>query len=182
MFVFLSIALVGLLWLLMSLLFGHDHEIEHEIDHDTEHGDHDAGGEAPTVSLFSSKVIATLIMGFGVVGGIASYQGESWVSASLWGLGSGFILALLMYGFMCLLYGQQASSIIPTAGAVGKQGEVTVTIGESATGEVGLTVNNSYVTYTARSADGKGILRGQIVVVNEVVGSTLIVRSASQTA
>lgn len=182
MFVFLSIATVGLFWLLMALIFGHDHDVEHEVDHETGHGEHDTGGDAPTVSLFSSKVIATLIMGFGVAGGIASYQGESWVASSLWGLGSGFILAALMYGFMVILYGQQASSIIPTAGALGKQGEVTVTIGDNATGEVGLTVNNSYLTYSARTADGTSIQRGQIVYVREVVGSTLIVQTTRPTA
>ncbi len=178
MLVFFSIATIGLAWLLMALIFGHDHDVEHEVDHDTGHGEHDTGGDAPTVSLFSSKVIATLIMGFGVAGGIASYYDQSWVVSSVWGLGSGFILAALMYGFMVILYGQQASTIIHTAGAVGKQGEVTVTIGENATGEVGLTVKNTYVTYVARSADGSSIPRGQIVYVREVVGSTLIVQTA----
>lgn len=176
MLVFLAIATVGFLWLAMSLVFGHDHEVEHEVGHDIDHADHDIGHDAPIVSFFSSKVFATLIMGFGAAGAIACYEGENWLSASLWGIGSGLILSLVMYGMMCMLYSQQASSLIPTSSTVGKQGEVTVSIGDNATGEVGLTVNESYITYAARSADGKSIPRGQIVAVNEVVGSTLIVR------
>lgn len=184
MLIFLTIGALGFIWLAMSLLTGHDHdhEIEHEVGHDTEHGDHDTSGDAPAVSYFSSKVLATLVMGFGAAGGIADYEGFGWLSSSLWGLGSGFLLSLIMYFIMYVLYGQQGSSIIPSGNAVGKHGEVTVTIGENETGEVGLTVNNSYVTYTARSANGQSILRGHTVVVESIAGSTLVVRPANASA
>ncbi|MEK7496708.1 MAG: NfeD family protein [Patescibacteria group bacterium] len=178
MLIFVALAFVGLLGLVFSLLFGHDHEVEHEVsvDHDT---DHDVSHDAPTVSLFSSKVIFTFIMGFGAAGSIARYNDESIISSSVWGLGSAVTLSLIMYGLMALLYKQQASSIISTKNAVGKIGNVTVTISAQSIGEVGVTIDGSYLTYTAKSKDGSEILHGRTVEVLGVAGSELIVQSKS---
>ena len=176
MLIFVALAVVGLIWLIFSLLFGHDHEIEHEVgvDHDT---DHDMTNDAPTISMFSTKVIATFLMAFGAAGSIARYNDVGMMGSSLWGLGSGLILSSIMYMLLALLYRQQANSIISTKNAVGKIGNVTVTISQYSIGEVGVTIDGSYLTYTAKSQDGSEILRGRTVEVVAVAGSELMVRA-----
>ena len=60
MLIFLAIMTAGLIILIGGFLFGHDHDADHG-----DHG-HDGGHDSePAVSIFSTKVIGTFIMGFG---------------------------------------------------------------------------------------------------------------------
>jgi hypothetical protein len=181
MLIFTAIALAAFVLLTGSFLFGHD--VEHDVDHDHDAGDggHDAeaGGGDPTISIFSTKVLATLLMGFGVGGAIASHYRADYVASSLIGLVCGGVLGGVMYGVLSVLYHGQASSLVPTSSAVGCTGTVTVSIGEKALGEVGLTVHGQYSTFLASAKDGSALPKGQVVRVVQTIGSQLVVVKAN---
>ncbi len=181
MLVFELIAVGGFLLVVGGYIFGHDHEVDHDVDHDTDHGDtHDMSHAEPTVSFFSTKVIGTLIMGFGAGGALARYADAGVVVSSMTGLGSGILLALLMLLLLKYFYKQQSTSIVPTASAIGMTGVVTISIDEDATGEVGVTVGGQYQVYSARSSKGNAISKGRSVKIVSVRGSTLLVEDVRQ--
>lgn len=172
MLLFVTIALAAFLIVAGSFLFGHDHDLGH--DQDLSH-DAEAAGSEPTVSIFSIKVIGTLLMGFGAAGAIARFYGANVLGASLIGLGSGLVLGAIMYALLNLFYSQQASSLVATDDILGRSGTVTVSISEGGVGEVGLNIAGQYMTRLAASSDGQAIARGQAVRVVRTVGSQLIV-------
>ncbi len=163
--IFVSIAFAAFIIVAGSFLFGHDHDADHDAG--------DAGNEA-TISIFSTKVIATLLMGFGAAGAIAKTYGASNLIASLIGLLSGMVLGAITLLILDFLYKQQASSLVPTDAAVGRTGTVTVSIPSTGQGEVGLQVNGQYCTYSASSTGGE-IPKGQMVRVVRTLGSQLVV-------
>lgn len=168
MFVFIAIAAAGFILLLGGSVFGHDHDHDTHVDHEHDDG---VGADEPTVSIFSIKVLATFIMGFGAGGAIAANYNAGPLAATGVGFGTGVILALLMYVVMRLIYSQQATSLVATESIKGKTGTVTVAIGKDAVGEV--TVTNRQ--YLARSSDGTPIERGRQVSVVDTIGSDLVV-------
>jgi membrane protein implicated in regulation of membrane protease activity len=173
MLVFVAIAIASFILVGGSFLFGHDHDVGQ--DHGDAGHDTDAGGGEPTISIFSTKVLGTLFMGFGAAGAIASLYGMSHLAASLIGVACGAVLGGVMYLVLGVFYSQQASSIIPTSAAVGCTGTVTVSIGSGQIGEVGVSVESQYGSYSASSADGGPLPKGQHVRVVKVMGSQLII-------
>ena len=179
MSIFLAIAIASFLLVTGSFLFGHDHDMDHDHDHDHGHGE---GGHAlesdagePTISFFSVKVLATLLMGFGAAGAIARHYQANYLVSSLIGLVCGLLLGGLMYAVLGVFYRQQASSLVATSTAIGRTATVTVSISEGGTGEVGLNLNDQYVNYSASAKDGQPIARGQTVRVVKTVGSHVVV-------
>lgn len=176
MWIFVAIAVAAFILVTGSFLFGGNHGTDH--DHgDAGHGV-EVGGAEPTISIFSTKVMGTWLMGFGAAGAIASAYGLNHLAASLIGLGCGLVLGALMYFLLGVFYRQQASSLVATPAAVGCMGTVTVTIEAQSLGEVGLTVEGQYLTYSARSNDGSPIAKGQLVRVVRTMGSQLVVEKA----
>lgn len=173
MLIFISIAIAAFIIVAGSFIFGHDHDA----GHDHAGGGHDAAGgdSEPTISVFSAKVIATLLMGFGAAGAIACHYELGYLAASLIGLFCGILLGGVMYLVLALFYEQQASSLVPTSSAVGCTGRVTVSISEGAQGEVGLQMEGQYCTFLASSGDGHAIAKGQPVRVIKTLGSQLVV-------
>jgi len=172
MLVFTAIAVAGFLFVAGSFLFGHDHDAGHE--HDMGHDAHD-GGDEPTISVFSTKVLATLLMGFGAAGAISKQYGLDYLSSSLVGLVTAIALGAVMYAILSVFLKQQASSLVATNSTVGCTGTVTVSIDANTSGEVGLNVEGHYATYVARSKDGSAIPKGLVVRVVKTVGSQLVV-------
>ena len=127
------------------------------------------------MSYFSLKVMATLTMGFGAAGAIARQYGADYLMASLIGLGTGIVLALLMYLILELIYRQQSSSLIQTASAIGQTGVVQTSIVSGGAGEVSVNVGGQYLTYLAKASAGRSIQKGRMVRVVNVVGSELVV-------
>ncbi|MCX6904336.1 MAG: hypothetical protein NTW03_12835 [Verrucomicrobia bacterium] len=169
----MAIAFAAFIIVAGSFLFGHDHDLG--ADHgDMGHDGDSAGGEA-AISIFSTKVMATLFMGFGAAGAIARHYGLEVLPASMVGVLFGGVLGGLMYGVLSIFYKQQASSLVPTSSTVGCTGTVTVSIGAGALGEVGLNIQDQYTTYLASAKDGEPIAKGQNVRVVNTVGSQLVV-------
>jgi membrane-bound ClpP family serine protease len=168
--IFLAIMLAGLIILLGGFLFGHDHDAGH-----ADHGG-DAGHDSePTVSIFSTKVIGTFIMGFGGGGAIAQYAWGELIRSSFTGLGTGVVLGAFMYLVMRLMYGQQSSSLVETSSVVGRTGTVATAIGAHTVGQVVVVVGDQTLTYLARSSGEKEIAKGKIVKVIASSGSDIVV-------
>src|SRR5215813_6549025 len=147
MIIFISLAIAAFLIVGGTFLFGHDHDVGH--DHGDVSHDVDGGHAEPTISIFSTKVLATLVMGFGAAGAVAMHYGASYITASLIGVGAGIILGGIMYFILEMFYQQQSSSLVPTSDAVGCSGSVTITIGEGTNGEVGIFMDGQYRNFSA---------------------------------
>jgi membrane-bound ClpP family serine protease len=173
---FVTIALASFILVAGSffLHFDHDGGLDHDVDHGTDHGGGD--GDEHTISLFSSKVLGMLTMGFGAAGAIAKSYQASYLTASLIGAGSGAALAAGMYGLLTLIVRQQSNSLIPTDSLVGASGTVVVAIFPEAVGEVGVSFAGQYTVYSAKSHDGKEIAKGRTVRIVQTLGSQLVVQ------
>jgi membrane protein implicated in regulation of membrane protease activity len=168
--VFLSIAAIGFLFLLISLIFGEIFDFFH-FDADFDHGlDH--GGP----SFFSTRVLSVFITAFGGVGAIGVRYGLSTGMASLAGFGSGVALGSLIYVFARFLYGQQASSDMSVQDLVGHTGRIVVTIPAGGVGQIRVQIGETLVDKIARSHDGQPIPENAVARVDEVLGETLVVR------
>jgi membrane protein implicated in regulation of membrane protease activity len=175
MVVFVAIAIAAFIIMAGAFLFGHDHEVDHDFDHDVGHeGGPDVGG---IVSIFSTKVVFTFIMGFGAAGAIARYYGADSPIAALIGVAAGMVLGALMYGVMLLFIEQQASSVIATDSLLGCTGTVIVPIDKDAIGEIGVSVGGAYRTFAARMQGSGAVPKGHTVKVVGVSGSILTVEA-----
>jgi membrane-bound ClpP family serine protease len=171
--IFVAIALAGFIVVAGAFLFGHDHDLGHDFSHDFSH---DAGPDVHgIISIFSTRVIFTFIMGFGAAGAIARAYGADNLIASLIGVAAGIILAALMYGVMLLFIEQQASSVICSDALLGCTGTVTVPIDKDAVGEIGVSASGEYRTYTARAQGAGPLQKGRTVRIIGMTGSVVTV-------
>ena len=168
--VFLTIAAVGFLFAVVSLLFGEVFEhadFAHDFDHD--------GGP----SLLSPRVISVFMTAFGGFGAIATFLGFGVFTSSFFGFIGGVVLASIVYAFARFLYSQQASSTINIAELVGRTAHVTVGIPTNGYGQVRCLVGESVVEKIARSRNGGEIPNNAVVRIEEVVGESVIVSPAT---
>ena len=171
--IFLTIMIAGIIVSIGGSLFGHDHD--GGIDHDHDHG-HDAGsGNEPTVSVFSTKVIGTFVMGFGAGGAIAQYWWGNLFRSSLAGILVGAFMAAIMYGAMKLLYSQQSTSLVETGSLVGSPAMVITDIDANSLGQVTVRTGLEAPTYLARATPGKHFAKGTRVVVIATSGAEVVV-------
>jgi hypothetical protein len=180
MLVFLTIAGIGFLVLVISLLVGELAEHGGDIVHDFgDHGDlggHDVEHGHGGPSIFSLRILAAFTTGFGGFGAIARYYEFSYVVSSLAGIVMGVLVAAVVYLVVRFLYTQQASSDVTLASLVGKDATVEVFIPAGSVGKIVLTAKGATVALTARSADGRGIPYGANVTIKEVVGDSAVVQ------
>lgn len=164
--VFLAIAVVGFLFLIVSLIFG---EIFEFFDHDV---DFDHGGPG----ILSSRVIAVFITSFGAFGAIAMNNGLRPGPASGVGLGSGVFFAGVIYAFLRFLYAQQATSEVLASDLVGQSARVVVGIPANGVGQVRCRIGEELVDKIAQSRDGLAIAENTPVQIEQVLGETVIVK------
>jgi hypothetical protein len=140
-----------------------------------------AGGlDAPdvTVSPLSPITIATFITVFGGVGVITIQlfdvsPGMSLIISLASGLASGGLMYLFYSQF---LIRSQGSSEVSRGELVGLHAEVTVPIGEGATGKVSYHTKSGRMSSMARSLDGSPIQRGQFVEIVRTIGPQVLVK------
>ena len=179
MFIYIVIALFGLILLLVMLLvgevFGGDHDIEHgEIGHI----DGDAGGP----SVFSIRIMAAFLTAFGVGGVVARYYNLSHPASSGVGMAAGVVMAGLVYQFAKVLYSQQASSELRMTRLVGTVAEVSVAIPAGGVGQVVLSHGGERSEHIARTADGRAIARGTPVRITSLGGDAVTVAPVDTSA
>ena len=174
MVVFIILACFGFFFLVLSLILGEIFDFAHEvaIEHDVSF---DHGTDLSVPSIFSTRIIAAFITGFGASGAIASYYHQSLLSCSLIGLGFGLITAGIVYAVVSVMYKQQAGSGVTMAEMVGMSATVSVANPKDGFGQVTLVIKGSQVEQFARSADGEAIKHGVSVKIDKFVGDRFIV-------
>jgi membrane protein implicated in regulation of membrane protease activity len=166
--VFLGIGAVGFLILIISLFFG---EI---FDHVDFGGDHDLSHGGP--GFFSTRVMSVFITAFGGFGAIATHYGLGPLPASGLAFVGGVALATPIYFFARVLYGQQATSEVRTQDLIGQIGRVTVAIPAGGVGQVRVRLGEELVDKIARGRDPDAIAENVSVVIDEVLGETIVVK------
>jgi membrane-bound ClpP family serine protease len=167
MIVFILVAVIGLVLLVISAvfgIFGDDIEVAPEVE----------GGGPHFLSLRS---IAVFLTAFGTVGAIARYYNLSAMLSSLWGVLAGVAMSGIYVLAMHLVRSQEASSLIEDRDLIGLTGRVTVAIPPDGLGEVSCTVKAQLARRLARSANRQAIPEGAIVRILEVHGDVVIVEA-----
>ena len=139
-----------------------------------------AGIDAPDVAVspLSPITIASFITTFGGIGVLSTqfFQVDprwSLVFATAGGL---VIAALMFLVYSQVLIRSQGSSEVRGSDIVGLEAEVTVPIGENATGQVSYVAKAGRMTSMARSVDGRPIARGRLVKIVRTRGPQVLVR------
>jgi hypothetical protein len=174
MLIFAAIGAFGLLFLLVMLFFGGDHDLhigEMDGGHDVSHAADGEGGP----SIFSSRIIASFISAFGFGGTIGRYLEFGYPASSAFGIVSGVVLASIVLKFAQILYSQQASSEVKMTSLVGMTAEVAIAIPEGHLGQISLSAAGERSMHIARSRDGKAIPQGTSVVIRELRGDYVVV-------
>ena len=167
--VFLAISALGFVFLLVSLVFGEVFEHFGGDSFDL-HVDHGGPG------FFSSRVVSVFITAFGGFGALGIHYGLSPLASSGIGMVSGIFFASLVYLFARFLYQQQASTDIHASDPVGRTARVIVAIPANGLGQVRCNVGEELLDRIARSRDGQAIPENSVVLIEQVLGETVIVR------
>ncbi len=170
MTVFLICAAVGMIFLILSLVFGGDHDIGNHVDHSV--GDHHGGD---SINLFSMRSITAFLAIFGSIGALCLHyevgQTVSIIIGALSGIAAGFFAAKLMQ----MTSRQQISSTQATSDFVGANGVVTTSIPTHGVGEVAMTLGGQRKYFQASSKGGDPINQNTNVKVISCAGSNLVV-------
>ncbi|MFH1175929.1 MAG: hypothetical protein V1750_00880 [Acidobacteriota bacterium] len=168
MIVFLSLATVGLVFLLISAFFG---------DHVDAHPEIEVG----SFGFLSVRLLAVFLTAFGTVGAISRWYDQPALHASLWGLAAAFPLSGIYGLAMKMLRSQQASSLVEEGELVNCTARVTVAIAAESFGEVSCPVKAQIVRRMARGAAGEPYPEGAIVRIVEVQGDIVLVEPKRKT-
>jgi membrane protein implicated in regulation of membrane protease activity len=166
--VFLAIGAVGFLFLIISLVFGEifDH-LGGGFDSDMDHG-------GP--GFFSGRVMAVFVTAFGGFGAVATHYGLSPLPAAGIGFASGLVFGGAIYMFARFLYDQQSTSEVRSGDLVGQTARVVISIPAGGIGQVRCRLGEELVDKIARTRDGESISENTSVLVEEVLGETVIVK------
>lgn len=170
--VFVSIAALGFIFLLVSLVFG---EIFEAFDHDGDFS-HDIDGEHGGPGFFSTRVISVFVTAFGGFGAIGTQYGLSPMTASLGGFAGGAVLGGVVYAFGRFLWSQQSATEVRTQDLVGQSARVVVAIPAGGLGQVRCRVGEQLIDKIARTSDGAAVPENAMVRIEEILGETVIVK------
>lgn len=173
MTIFLAIGAVGLLFTLVSFLFG---EIFEALEFDGDF-DHEIGHDGP--GFFSVRVISIFITAFGGFAAIATSRGVGPLASSLIGIAGGVLLGGVVYFFARFLYSQQASSTISSDDLLGLTAQVIVSIPAGGAGQIRCIVGEEMVDKIAQSEDGSPIPLNASVRIIRIAGESVIVTPES---
>ena len=150
MLMFISIFAAGFVILILSMIFGHDGDVD---------ADTDGPGHGP--SIFSIKMIALILVGFGAGGfGLRATTDAGMFTASMTGIGGSVVVGLFGWLILRAFYRSQASSTIVDQDIVGSAGNLLDAIPDDGRGQVSCVVRGREITFLARSKDGMSIKRG----------------------
>jgi hypothetical protein len=176
--VFGTILAAGFVYLISSFAIGaiggsdDGHGGDHADGNDTVEGDHT--GEV--VSVFSPRVIAIFLVGFGAGGAIATANEMSAFISTISAIVSGLGMGTGGLVVMRMIYKQQVSSDVSTSDAIGSHGTVMVDIVPGSFGSVDVSVRGHVLTLTAYASDPAMTYRkGQRVRIISVTSSDAIV-------
>jgi membrane protein implicated in regulation of membrane protease activity len=165
--IFIAVAAVGLVFLVVSLLFG-------ELLGDLGFGA-DGGGGPDGHGFIDTRSVAVFVTAFGGFGAIGVGSGLGVVPSALLGLASGLVLGGAVALFARFLYAQQSSSSVSGGQLVGRTAQVTVTIPAGGVGQVSCRVGEERVEKIARVRGGAELKSGALVLIEEFTGDSVIV-------
>lgn len=172
MVIFATIFGVGFVVLLFSLIFGGDAEVEADVGVDA-----DTGSGGP--NIFSVRMVAMLMVGFGAVGfGTRASTDATMFISSMAGVGGAIVVGVIGYVIIRAFYASQESSTITENDIMGRTANLIDAITEGGTGQVACIVRGREITYLARSKDGNAINRGVPVRIVSKAGNTVTVEPA----
>jgi hypothetical protein len=167
MLVFVSIFGVGFAILLLSMIFGHDGD-----------ADADADGLDHGPSIFSTKMMALIMVGFGAGGfGFRATTDASMFAASMAGVGGSVFVGLIGYFILRTFHRSQASSTIVDQDIIGSSGTLLDGITDDGRGQVSCVLRGREITFMARSQDGQSIKRGTPVRIIAKTATVVTVES-----
>ncbi len=172
MLIFATIFGVGFLLLILNLIFGHD--VDHGFDHDVSGGaDHgDGTGHGP--SVFSVRMIALLMVGFGALSfGVRATTSASMFISSMFGVAGAIVIGAVGYFIIRAFYANQASSIITDNDLIGCTATLLDAIPENGFGQIACVLRGREITYLARSRNNRAVARGTSVRVVGKSGNTV---------
>jgi membrane protein implicated in regulation of membrane protease activity len=174
--------LLGLLFTVLSALFGHFFGGGHDGHVDAGHshsGDAEGGaGGMPGMSFFSPTVLASFLTAFGGFGLIFSQIQSTrsvWVSAPLAVVSGLGIATIVFWLFESFFSKTQCSSESRIATIVGHTAAIITPIPPNGVGEIAYVQNGTRYTAPAREESGLPIASGQNVKVTKVVGTQFYV-------
>ena len=165
--VFLTIAALGFIFLIISLVVG---DLFDNIGVDTP-GLESTDGHG----VLDSRAISVFVTSFGGFGAIGIQSGFSIPVSSLIGFVGGVVLGGLVTMFARFLYRQQATTSVGTAQMVGRTAQVTVSITPGSVGQISCRIGEERVEKMARAKNNLEIKAGSMVRVEEIAGDSVIV-------
>jgi membrane-bound ClpP family serine protease len=175
---------VGLLFTLTSVMFGHFFGGGHDGGHVAGSGGHVEAGadssDAPGMSIFSPTIIASFITAFGGFGLIFTQfpaTSNAAISAPLSLLG-GFMVAGALFAFFRSVFRHtQGSSESHVAKLIGVEANIITPIPENGVGEIAYVVGDTRYTAPARTEGGAAVPNGRTVTIVRIVGSQFYVQT-----
>lgn len=171
----------GLVFTIISAVFGHLFGADHEAHVDGAGGHAEAGfdsSDMPGVSAFSPTVIAVFITAFGGLGVIFSQipaTRSPWASAPLAVLGGLVIAAIVLWLLRQLFRRTQGSSESRVGTLAGMIATIITPIPAAGVGEIAYVQNGTRYTAPAREETGQAVANGNAVKITRVVGSQFFV-------
>ena len=140
-------------------------------------GDGDFDGDG--MHIFSVKSVLAFLMFYGWSGLAAIQYGMvTWWTITLISLGIGVLMMMFTAWLFFMLLKLQESGTMNIENAIGKQGEVYLTIPakKAGTGKIQIIIQGSYRTIDALTEETEDIKTGTFVEVVEVINDTLVVK------
>ncbi len=202
--IYLALLGVGVIYAILILVGGALHDIhipglDLHMDiggHDVNIGGHDLGSghagidvgadvgdgsHAVKIPSLSPVTIASFVTAFGAFGLIALGLLDTTPKVSLaWAAGGGLVIAVIAhFAFGYFLIAPQGSSEVQLKDIIGTTAEVITPIPADSVGEIAFVAQGGRITYTAKSASGIAISRGETVTINKIVGGVAVVQPQS---
>jgi hypothetical protein len=175
--VYIALLLLGVIYAIVAGALGWLGDMFDGDIHVDASGHLDAGHMHP----ISGPVIASFVTGFGA-GGIVGHYLLHWPLLGGVGLATGVGLALAGGAFLVMetiFKHTQGGAEFQVEDVAGRDAEVITAIPAGGTGEIAVIVKGQREVGPARSAEGAAIAKGQVVMVEKVMGQTFYVRARS---
>lgn len=183
--VYLCFFLAGFLFLLISFLFGagHDSEMDHDPTWEEVADGHEVSDQTISPSIFSAKVAACFLIGFGLGATISYYWlSDAMLGArryfldSLCGLMGGLIVGYLGWLIIKTIMSQQGSYQFTLDKLVGARAVLSVSIPPNGIGELVHVLDGQRRVLDVRTPDGSPLPHGTLVEVVGISGSHGLVK------
>ena len=174
---------VGLMFTLASVLFGHFFGHGGHVDGSGGHVEAGAdSSDAPGISIFSPTIIAGFITAFGAFGLVFTQfpkTSNAAVSAPLSLLGGFAVAGVLLVFLRSVFRHTQSSSESHVADLIGAEANVITPIPENGVGEIAYVVGGTRYSAPARAETGAAVANGRTVKITRIVGTQFYVTVAN---